>query len=63
METGKIVKWDAERGFGFVRPDHGGVDLFLHITRVEGDVREGDRVEFHAQTAGRGPVAVNARII
>lgn len=47
IETGTLVKW-ADRGFGFIEPDH-GVDVFAHIRQLDGaDPEEGMRVEFEA---------------
>jgi CspA family cold shock protein len=45
------VKWfNATKGFGFIQPDTGGSDVFVHISAVEragiGDLREGQKVSF-----------------
>lgn len=50
MATG-IVKWfNAQKGFGFIAPDNGGSDAFVHISAVEraglNDLREGQKVGF-----------------
>ena len=31
MPTGKMLRWQGERGFGFIQPDDGGPDLFCHV--------------------------------
>jgi cold shock protein len=46
-----IVKWfNATKGYGFIQPDSGGKDVFVHISAVEkaglNDLREGDKVTF-----------------
>jgi CspA family cold shock protein len=46
-----IVKWfNATKGYGFIQPDSGGNDVFVHISAVEkaglNDLREGDKVTF-----------------
>ena len=46
-----IVKWfNATKGYGFIQPDNGGKDVFVHISAVEkaglNDLREGDKVSF-----------------
>lgn len=40
MPTGKVKMFNAERGFGFIRPDDGGDDIFFHVTAL----REGDEI-------------------
>jgi cold shock protein len=40
MATGKIKMWNEEKGFGFIKPDGGGADVFFHVTAL----REGDDI-------------------
>jgi cold shock CspA family protein len=48
IETGTLVKW-TDRGFGFIEPDRGGMDVFAPIKQLDGhDPEEGMRVEFGA---------------
>ena len=53
MTTG-IVKWfNPTKGFGFIQPDNGGVDVFVHISAVErsglGSLNEGQAVSFELE--------------
>jgi CspA family cold shock protein len=50
VETGKVVKWVTERGFGFIAPDFGGLDVFAHIRQLDGEEvpTVGMRVEFES---------------
>ena len=63
MATG-LVKWfnDAS-GYGFIVPDEGGKDLWVHRRSIVGDVRttltEGERVDFEPREGGMGPEAIN----
>jgi CspA family cold shock protein len=46
---GKLLRWHSDKGFGFIQPDDGGDDVFVHASGLEGgegSVRDGDPVEF-----------------
>jgi CspA family cold shock protein len=58
LQTG-VVKWfNATKGYGFIQPDNGGPDAFVHISAVErsgiGELREGDRVQFELVRGNNG---------
>eukprot|EP00442_Polarella_glacialis_P007012 CAMPEP_0115078226 /NCGR_PEP_ID=MMETSP0227-20121206/17440_1 /TAXON_ID=89957 /ORGANISM="Polarella glacialis, Strain CCMP 1383" /LENGTH=98 /DNA_ID=CAMNT_0002465605 /DNA_START=104 /DNA_END=396 /DNA_ORIENTATION=+ len=49
MPTGVMIRWNADKGFGFIKPDEHGDDLFAHVSSLmdgEGSVRDGDEVRF-----------------
>ncbi len=56
---GVVARYDADRGFGFITPDAGGADLFVHVSVVQGAevLQEGDRVRFGVRQGDRGPQA------
>ena len=62
---GTVARYDADRGFGFIRPDAGGDDLFVHVSVVRGGeaLYEGDRVRFKVRQSDRGPQADGVELL
>jgi CspA family cold shock protein len=59
MTTGKVKFFNETKGFGFITPDDGSKDLFVHISAIQsGDLRDGDSVEFEIGEGQKGPCAV-----
>lgn len=64
-QTGTVKFFNSQKGFGFITPDEGGKDVFVHVTAVErsniGPLDEGMRVSFETEPdkRGKGPKAVN----
>jgi CspA family cold shock protein len=63
-----VVKWFNEsRGYGFITPDGGGKDVFVHSTAIKGtghkNLQEGQRVEFEITQGPKGPQAENVTSI
>ena len=64
MEKGKIKFFNEEKGFGFIQPDDGGNDLFVHQSETEGYVlNEGDPVEYEIGSGRKGPCAVKVKTL
>jgi CspA family cold shock protein len=66
--TEGTVKWFNEsKGYGFITPDDGGKDLFVHFSAINGEgykiLQEGDRVSFEQQQGPKGPQATNVEKI
>ncbi len=63
MTIGTVKFFNQTRGFGFIAPEDGSKDIFVHISAVErsgmGYLSEGQKVEFDVQPEARGPKAVN----
>jgi uncharacterized membrane protein YsdA (DUF1294 family)/cold shock CspA family protein len=66
-QHGVVVKYDADRGFGFIRPDGApdgsSRDIFVHVSEVEGrkNLRPGQRVTYRVTQSEKGPAAVAVR--
>ncbi|MCG8596544.1 MAG: cold-shock protein [Kiloniellales bacterium] len=63
MTSGTVKFFNATRGYGFISPDDGSKDVFVHISAVErsglGQLSEGQKLSFEIQQDARGPKAVN----
>jgi uncharacterized membrane protein YsdA (DUF1294 family)/cold shock CspA family protein len=67
IETGKLVRWDDDKGYGFIQPKDGGDDLFLHmkdLPHTQRRPRENDLIAYNVSTDPKGrPRAIHAKIV
>lgn len=63
MATGKCKWFNDQKGYGFITPDEGGKDLFVHHTAIKGEgfksLSEGQSVTFEIVQSDKGPKAAN----
>jgi CspA family cold shock protein len=63
MATGTVKWFSDDKGFGFITPDEGSRDLFVHHSGINGDgyrsLPEGARVTYEEESGDKGPKAVN----
>lgn len=65
VAIGRVIRFDQARGYGFIAPDDGGEDVFLHAAEVgvQTDIRVGTQVEFQAMDSQRGLKAYDVKVL
>jgi CspA family cold shock protein len=67
MANGTVKWFDDAKGYGFIAPEDGSKDLFVHHTNIAGDgfktLAEGARVQYEAREGAKGPEATNVAAV
>ena len=67
MATGTVKWFNNEKGYGFIEPEDGGKDLFVHHSAIQGSgfksLAEGAKVSYDAEQGPKGPAAGNVQVL
>ncbi|MFT4524784.1 MAG: CspA family cold shock protein [Granulosicoccus sp.] len=62
MSNGTVKFFNNAKGFGFITPDDGGKDVFVHQNSLTEDINEGDKVTFDVEESPKGLNAINVSV-
>lgn len=62
MSNGTVKFFNESKGFGFIAPEDGSKDVFVHANGLIDEIREGDKVSFDVQEGQKGLNAVNVKV-
>ncbi|MEZ5016392.1 MAG: cold-shock protein [Flavipsychrobacter sp.] len=63
MQEGTVKFFNETKGFGFITPSDGGKDIFVHVSGLNGDIYENDKVQFDVEEGKKGLNAVNVTVV
>ena len=62
MSKGTVKFFNETKGFGFITPDEGNKDVFVHANGLIDEIREGDKVSYDVEESPKGLNAVNVKV-
>ncbi len=63
MSNGTVKFFNNDKGFGFITPEDGSKDVFVHMSALRDELREGDKVTFDVESGQKGLNAVNVEVV
>ena len=63
MSNGTVKFFNNSKGFGFITPDDGSKDVFVHQSALTGEITEGDKVSYDVTESEKGLNAVNVKVV
>jgi CspA family cold shock protein len=62
MSSGTVKFFNNSKGYGFITPDEGGKDVFVHMNGLIDEIAEGDKVSYDVEEGQKGLNAVNVKV-
>ena len=63
MNKGTVKFFNDSKGFGFITPEDGGKDVFVHVNGLTDEIREGDKVSYDTEEGRKGLNAIDVKVI
>jgi CspA family cold shock protein len=63
MNKGTVKFFNETKGFGFISPEDGGADIFVHVSGLTDEIRENDSVSYEVENGRKGLNAVNVTLV
>lgn len=63
MQEGTVKFFNETKGFGFITPSNGGPDIFVHVSGLQDEIHQNDKVSYEVQNGKKGLNAVNVKVI
>lgn len=63
MKNGTVKFFNEEKGFGFIKEDNNGQEIFVHVSGLKSEIRENDKVTFEVENGKKGLNAVNVTLV
>jgi len=63
MDNGTVKFFNNAKGFGFITPDSGDKDVFVHANNLQDEINEGDKVSYDVESGPKGLSATNVRVV
>ena len=63
MNNGTVKFFNSSKGFGFIVPDDGSKDIFVHQNGLTSEITEGDKVSYEVEEGRKGLNAINVKVI
>ena len=63
MANGTVKFFNESKGFGFIVPEDGGKDIFVHVNGLNDNIQEGDKVSYDVEEGRKGLNAINVVVV